>query len=202
MNKCISCGKRKGKRICPALSGLICSECCGTRRIKEINCPPECTYLKDAQIHTIERVNESPTDFKENQWTLFLYLERVVYKFLAEFPGFTDKEFLEVLDLFEREYQTRRKSIYLPPLYPKSSRGTKLKSILQEEFVKLEKQENEFGLPIFTVDDFIKVISFEKARVERYQKENRNAGENIFLQILKEEVEYMAKREAEKAGGR
>jgi len=202
MNKCISCGKRKGKRICPALSGLICPECCGTRRIKEINCPSECTYLKDAQIHTIERVNESPTDFKENQWTLFLYLERVVYNFLAELPGFTDKEFWEVLDLFEREYQTRRKSIYLPTLYPKSSRGTKLKSILQEEFAKLEKQENEFGLPVFTVDDFIKVISFEKARVERYQKENKNAGENIFLQILKEEVVYMAKREAEKAEGR
>jgi hypothetical protein len=48
---CVSCGKRKGKRACPALRGLICTTCCGTKRLKEINCPADCQYLASAQAH-------------------------------------------------------------------------------------------------------------------------------------------------------
>ena len=33
------------KRSCPALSGLICSQCCGEHRLARINCPPDCEYL-------------------------------------------------------------------------------------------------------------------------------------------------------------
>ncbi|MDP2343669.1 MAG: hypothetical protein Q8O67_22105 [Deltaproteobacteria bacterium] len=43
--KCVKCGKRKGKRGCPALGGDICSECCGTHRLKEIACPASCSWL-------------------------------------------------------------------------------------------------------------------------------------------------------------
>jgi len=42
---CPSCDARKGKRSCPALGGLICPRCCGTKRILEIRCPPDCRYL-------------------------------------------------------------------------------------------------------------------------------------------------------------
>ena len=45
MNKCIKCKSRKGKRYCSALSGLICSLCCGKYREKEIDCPESCIYL-------------------------------------------------------------------------------------------------------------------------------------------------------------
>ena len=48
---CVSCGRRKGKRACPALRGLICTTCCGTKRLKEINCPADCQYLASAQAH-------------------------------------------------------------------------------------------------------------------------------------------------------
>lgn len=44
--KCLSCQKTKGKRICPALNGLICSVCCGTKRQKGIKCPDNCQYLE------------------------------------------------------------------------------------------------------------------------------------------------------------
>jgi hypothetical protein len=48
---CVSCGQRKGKRACPALRGLICPTCCGTKRLKEIACPPDCQYLVTARAH-------------------------------------------------------------------------------------------------------------------------------------------------------
>lgn len=196
MEKCVSCNRRKGKRSCPALSGLICAECCGTKRLSEISCPSDCIYLRKAQLYSIQRVEEKPADFSRKQWDLFLFCESIIYNFLKDFPNFTDEELLEVLSLLEKEYQTRRKSLFLPSLQPKSSRALKLKKILEEEFGRLEKEVNEFGLPIFTLDDFIKILSFERERIEKYMHENRNAGNNLFLQVLKSEIEFMAAQRA------
>lgn len=38
--------ENKRKRNCPALNGLICSVCCGTKRLKEIDCTSDCLYLE------------------------------------------------------------------------------------------------------------------------------------------------------------
>ena len=46
MAKCIHCGQKKGKRLCPALEGFICAQCCGTHRLQDIQCPADCTYLQ------------------------------------------------------------------------------------------------------------------------------------------------------------
>jgi hypothetical protein len=42
---CSLCGTRKARRSCPALGRSICPVCCGTKRLKEIACPADCTYL-------------------------------------------------------------------------------------------------------------------------------------------------------------
>jgi hypothetical protein len=44
--RCSSCDRRKGKRACPALGGVICPRCCGSKRIVEIRCPPTCRHLQ------------------------------------------------------------------------------------------------------------------------------------------------------------
>jgi hypothetical protein len=49
--RCVSCGHRKGKRACPALGGLICTVCCGTKRLVEVRCPADCGYLSTSRIH-------------------------------------------------------------------------------------------------------------------------------------------------------
>ena len=48
---CVSCNHRKGKRACPALGGLICTVCCGTKRLVEVRCPADCGYLASSRIH-------------------------------------------------------------------------------------------------------------------------------------------------------
>ena len=50
MAKCLSCSERKGKRSCPALEGMICSQCSGSKREVEIKCPPDCSYLTHYQM--------------------------------------------------------------------------------------------------------------------------------------------------------
>lgn len=42
---CVFCQQRKGKRACPALSGSICSQCCGQHRLQAIPCPSDCVSL-------------------------------------------------------------------------------------------------------------------------------------------------------------
>ncbi len=42
--KCVVCGRR-GRRVCPALGGLICTSCCGAKRGSDITCPPDCSYF-------------------------------------------------------------------------------------------------------------------------------------------------------------
>jgi hypothetical protein len=44
--KCVLCRQRKGKRHCPAKNDEICAQCCGEKRILEIDCPENCEYLK------------------------------------------------------------------------------------------------------------------------------------------------------------
>ena len=55
MAKCSYCGQRKGKRPCPALSGDICSPCCGKHRALDIDCPPDCRFLDGGGSHRTSR---------------------------------------------------------------------------------------------------------------------------------------------------
>ena len=48
---CPLCRQRAARRRCPALGRDICAVCCGTKRLVEITCPPDCGYLKASQAH-------------------------------------------------------------------------------------------------------------------------------------------------------
>ena len=63
---CPACDQRRGRRSCPAFGRQICTICCGTKRLKEINCPPDCGYLSSAQTHppaVIQRQQEKDMAF-------------------------------------------------------------------------------------------------------------------------------------------
>jgi hypothetical protein len=49
--KCPLCSRRKGKRACPAKNSTICAQCCGEKRILEIDCPETCEFLKIGRNH-------------------------------------------------------------------------------------------------------------------------------------------------------
>src|SRR5260370_32101508 len=59
---CKICEMRRARRFCPAVSGEICSLCCGREREMTLNCPLDCEYLQEARKH--ERPLEvNPDDF-------------------------------------------------------------------------------------------------------------------------------------------
>jgi tetratricopeptide (TPR) repeat protein len=58
VEKCASCGTKKGMRPCPGLGGRICPLCCGTKRRIEIRCPAICEILKASG----DRTEKKPAD--------------------------------------------------------------------------------------------------------------------------------------------
>lgn len=80
---CPLCRQRKARRSCPALQQAICAVCCGTKRLTEIRCPSDCSYLASAREHppaaSVRRQQRDVTlliqymrDFSEQQSQLFL----------------------------------------------------------------------------------------------------------------------------------
>ena len=76
MSACPYCTQRKGKRPCPALSGLICSPCCGEHRLVRISCPSDCTYLDSGSDYQQKRLGEQ-----------FMPIRRDFYRELSELGG-------------------------------------------------------------------------------------------------------------------
>jgi len=76
MSQCAYCAHRKGKRPCPALGGLICSQCCGEHRIVRVGCPVDCMYL------------ESGNDYQQKRLAVqFMPIRRDFYRELTELGG-------------------------------------------------------------------------------------------------------------------
>jgi len=76
MSQCSYCVQRKGKRPCPALAGLICSQCCGEHRIVRVSCPADCVYLESGSDYQQKRLAEQ-----------FMPVRRDFYRELAELGG-------------------------------------------------------------------------------------------------------------------
>ncbi len=67
---CAICEKRRERRICPAVHGRICPQCCGEQREVTLDCPSDCVYLQQAREH------EKPRPIKDlDQTELFLQVE-------------------------------------------------------------------------------------------------------------------------------
>lgn len=86
---CPVCGRRKGRRECPALGKAICTLCCGTKRLVEIRCPPACPHLATAREHPASVVRQQqerdvarllPTvrALTERQYQLFFLLHTLI----------------------------------------------------------------------------------------------------------------------------
>jgi hypothetical protein len=67
---CSICEVRKEKRFCAALHQRICPQCCGEQREVTLDCPSDCSYLRQAR----EREKPRPAD-QIDPAALFLKVE-------------------------------------------------------------------------------------------------------------------------------
>lgn len=92
---CPLCRQRRPRRPCPALGQEICPVCCGTKRIVEIACTPDCVYLSAAEKHPAAAVRRRQEHdigllmaaigrLSEPQLQLFFVLQTFISRFAPQ----------------------------------------------------------------------------------------------------------------------
>jgi hypothetical protein len=123
---CAICHKRKAKRDCPGVHGqdkvgMICPQCCGTEREVSVDCPLDCTYLRESRRHDAEKQSpppempyqdvEVPERFLYEQEQLIGQISVQMLRHYLENPRVTDNELLAALDKLIQTYQTQQSGI-------------------------------------------------------------------------------------------
>jgi hypothetical protein len=115
---CPLCGVRKARRGCPALNQQICPVCCGTKRLVEIPCPSDCTWLASArehppaiavrqQRHDLELLVGFMRDLNRRQSQLFFLVNTFINEYRpAELQTVVDDDVTEAVDALASTYET------------------------------------------------------------------------------------------------
>jgi hypothetical protein len=121
--QCPLCGSRKARRACPALNQTICAVCCGTKRLSEIACPPDCGYLATAREHpaaVVRRQQERdlavllPTleGLSERQYHLFLVFQTLIARHKPEgFSRLVDDDVAEAAAVMAATLETAARGV-------------------------------------------------------------------------------------------
>ncbi len=138
--KCILCGQRKGKRDCPAKETLICAQCCGEKRILEIDCPESCPHLQAGRERESEQ--ESIRHFRTSDPIELEKRLRVLDDFagvLAELQSIiagereasknlTDAEVAEALDCLLKTLRTEDRGV----IYETTSNSLRVENLRKQ----------------------------------------------------------------------
>ena len=162
---CVYCHRRKGKRSCPALNGLICSICCGENRLTKIACPADCPYLEAGTDYQRQRVGELFRQDRRRVYRevievggekaagLFNLIEIVCVSYFHNKPFGLDGEVIAALEFIRRLLSP----IHFPaPTVPAFSQylHKEFKAFLEKEKVDLEQAQQVVDLALTLVKDF------------------------------------------------
>jgi len=137
---CPLCERRKARRDCPALGRSICSVCCGTKRLVEINCPDSCVHLSAARANpaaAVRRQNEAdltrllPTIQKltERQHQLFFLFQSVIARHRPDgFARLVDTDVAEAASAVAATLETAAKGV----IYEHSAQSTVARKLAGE----------------------------------------------------------------------
>jgi hypothetical protein len=137
--KCVLCSQRKAKRFCPAKNNQICPQCCGAKRVLEIDCPESCEHLKAGRERESEdygkrlRIVHSAANedvrkaLIENQ-KVIAHLEYALAQERRRSRFLADKDVKQALELLLENYETENKGV----LYEKISDNLEVESLRRE----------------------------------------------------------------------
>ena len=120
---CPVCQRRKARRDCPALGQSICSVCCGTKRLVEINCPDTCVHLSAARANpaaAVRRQNDADLTLllpaiqalTERQNQLFFVFQSVISRHRPEgFARLVDADVADAAGAVAATLETAAKGV-------------------------------------------------------------------------------------------
>jgi hypothetical protein len=193
MATCPLCQSRKGKRVCPAKRATICPVCCGEKRMIEIECPADCSWLGPGVENELRREavgyvhKQEPR--KASRWVnairrygyLFEIIERAVAG--SPIPSLQDEELLAALGAARRTFESEGKGI----LYDDTPEGPTLQALTREivqsvrGFLKrIEEERAKLGagaqLPVLRPDDIVECLAVLEDRCAYHIERKAEAG--------------------------
>lgn len=149
---CPVCDKRKPRRVCPAKGASICSLCCGQEREVSINCPLDCTYLRESrQREHVSRLDPKVFPFKEievdrqfleGHGDLLNDLAKNTLESAITVHGAADTDTQQALEALIKGYKTLENGIHYEPR-PDSTYGRAVFDQLREWIHGLQRRETE-----------------------------------------------------------
>jgi hypothetical protein len=150
--KCCLCDQRKAKRPCPAKNTLICPQCCGEKRVLEIDCPESCQFLKAGREREMEdygrRIRSLDVTARERSRRVLLdhqdavaYLEYAVSRERLLSHDLTDKDVAQAIDVLLQTYKTEDKGVF----YETSAEDLRVESLRRELRAIIESLRNPEG---------------------------------------------------------
>jgi len=144
---CPLCGTRKARRGCPAIGQQICAICCGTKRLVQIQCPPDCAWLASAREHppaiTVRQQQRDIAllvnfmrDFSERQSQLFFLINTFIAGYQpAELQALIDDDVTEAMGALASTYETAVRGViydHRPASLPADRLSAALRPVLAE----------------------------------------------------------------------
>jgi len=142
---CPLCGTRRARRGCPALAKQICAVCCGTKRLVQIPCPSDCTWLASAREHppaVVVRQQQRDVglllqfmrDFGERQSQLFFLVATFLVKYKPdELQPLIDADVAEAAEAVAATLETAARGViyeHRPASLPAARLASALKLVL------------------------------------------------------------------------
>jgi len=202
---CAICHKRKAKRHCPGVQGEICAQCCGTEREVTVDCPFDCSYLRESRRYEADKVKlhaedipfpeiEVPDNFLYEHEQLIGQIGYRMLRYALENSRVVDNDVMDALDKLTRTYQTQASGIYYESL-PEGGHAVGLfrdvKKFLDE---REEKQRQLGGIAAPKTSDLIRAFVF-LLRLAMIHSNRRPRG-RAFLDFLRQTFPEEAKAAA------
>jgi hypothetical protein len=150
--KCGLCNLKKAKRHCPAKNALICPQCCGEKRVLEIDCPETCPYLiagrkRDVADYSrrIGTLNLKDHDrnsrvFRDHQ-DVIAHLEYAIARERMASRDLRDRDVMQAVDILLDTYRTEDNGV----LYEKTSEDLRIEPLRRELRKAIESLRNQDG---------------------------------------------------------
>jgi hypothetical protein len=166
--KCTLCKGRKGKRWCPAQRAPICAQCCGEKRMIEIDCPESCQYLAAGRAREIEQehvrylraadVHERERYFRAiaAHERVLAHLQLLIGEARRRARDLTDGDVLEALDLLLATLRTEESGL----LYERTSSNLRVEGMRRRlaEALEYHRRPAEAGRDRLALKDAIECL--------------------------------------------
>ena len=188
---CPLCQKRKEKRSCPALGRAICTVCCATKRLVEIDCPSDCPHLAASREHPAAIVRKqqeadvaallpSMAGLTERQHQLFFLFQSVIAKSRPDgLARLTDDDVAAAAAACAATIETAAKGVFYehsPDSLPAQKLAGELRALLA--------QIREHGATIYDREAAIALRAIEKGARDLANPESPTAYLTLMGRLL------------------